>query len=218
MGDRPTNVFVPFSVEPLLTQVSLLHEKSSNWVYLIGRVKPGTATAPLEAKMSAGLRNWLGANVAMYQVAAFAKNLAHAHVKLVPGGAGIENMQENTRSGLHLLMGISVLVLLIACANMANLVLVRGMARSAETSLRMALGAQRGRILRQLLTESLVLSTLGGVAGLAVAYLGAKALLALAFPDAVDMRSGFRSRPGCSSASPRPGSPRTRSRPRLCAG
>jgi predicted permease len=187
MDPRPTNFFVPFSAEPLLTQVSLLHSKGANWVYLIGRVKPGTATAPLEAKISASLRNWLGANVEMYQQASFAKNLAHAHVKLTPGGAGIENMQEDTRSGLHLLMGISVLVLLIACANMANLVLVRGMARASETSLRMALGAQRARIIRQLLTESLVLSTLGGLAGLFVAYLGTRGLLALAFPDSPNL-------------------------------
>ncbi len=187
MTDTPPNFFVPFSVEPLIAQVSLLHGKGGNWIYLIGRVKPGTALGPLEQKISGNLRWWLGANVEMYQKASFAKNLANAHVKLTPGGGGIANMQQEYASGLHLLMGISVLVLLIACANIANLVLVRGMGRAAETSLRMALGAQRGRILRQLLTESLVLSTLGGVAGLAVACAGTRALLALAFPDSPDL-------------------------------
>jgi predicted permease len=83
-----------------------------------------------------------------------------------------------------MLITVSALVLLIACANIANLVLVRGMARKAETSIRMALGAQRTRLIRQMLTESIVLSCLGGLAGLLVAYAGTRILLAMAFPHA----------------------------------
>ena len=79
-------------------------------------------------------------------------------------------------------MWISGLVLLIACANIANLMLVRGMARRTEMSLRSALGAMRRRIIRQLLTESILLAGLGGLAGLAVAYAGTRVLLRLAFP------------------------------------
>src|SRR6202042_342341 len=100
---------------------------------------------------------------------------------------GINRMQSSYGSGLKLLMGISALVLLIACANIANLVLVRGMARRAETSIRMALGAQRRRLIRQMLTESVVLSCMGGLAGLAVAYAGTRLLLSLAFPDATNL-------------------------------
>ena len=80
-------------------------------------------------------------------------------------------------------------MLLIACANIANLLLVRGMGRSAEMSVRTALGAMRGRIIRQLLTESVVLAVLGGVAGLVVGYAGAQMLLTLAFPGAQNVRS-----------------------------
>jgi predicted permease len=91
-------------------------------------------------------------------------------------------MQEEYGAHLHLLMWIAGLVLLVACANIANLLLVRGMARKMEMSLRTALGARRGRIVQQLLTESLLLSGMGGIAGLGVAYAGTRMLLVLAFP------------------------------------
>jgi len=101
---------------------------------------------------------------------------------LTPGGAGIENMQQQFGKGLRLLITVSGLVLLIACANIANLVLVRGIARRAEISIRMALGAQRKTLIRQMLTESIVLSCLGGIAGVALAYGGTRLLLVMAFP------------------------------------
>jgi predicted permease len=110
--------------------------------------------------------------------------LAKVHVVLTPGGSGIQALQEAYASNLRLLMIISGLVLLIACANIANLLLARGMGRKAELSLRTALGARRGRIIRQLLTESVLLAGLSGIAGLAVAYAGTRMLLALAFSDA----------------------------------
>jgi predicted permease len=108
-------------------------------------------------------------------------------VVLTPGGGGIQNMQDDYKDHLKLLQWIAALVLLVACANIANLLLVRGMSRRAELSIRSALGAQRSRIVRQLLTESVLLSVLGGLLGLIVSYLGAHALLALAFPDQHNM-------------------------------
>jgi macrolide transport system ATP-binding/permease protein len=110
--------------------------------------------------------------------------LAKAHIVLTPGGAGIEDMKEQYGSNLNLLMWISGAVLLIACANIANLLLVRGMGRKAEMSVRTALGATRGRVIQQLLTESVLLAVLGGLAGLGIAYAGTRMLLMLAFPGA----------------------------------
>ncbi len=184
---EPTNFYVPFSLEPITSQSPLLHVKESNWVYVIGRMKDGTSQAVLQQKLSSNLRQWLGANLKTYQRADMQRHLAVTHTVLTPGGAGIARMQEEYGNGLHLLLAISALVLLIACANLANLVLVRSMGRAAETSLRMALGAQRTRILRQMLTESVTLAAIGGAVGVAVAYAGAKMLLALAFPDSPNL-------------------------------
>ena len=186
MDDTPPDFFLPMAIEPVLDTAALLHRPELNWVYVLGRVKPGTALGPLQAKMNGSLRQWL-ATQKTYQTEDGKKTLTRTHVILTPGGVGIARMQGEYRSGLQLLMGISALVLLIACANIANLVLVRGMARRAETSIRMALGAQRRRLIRQMLTESVVLACLGGLAGLVVAYAGTRMLLALAFPEAMGL-------------------------------
>jgi macrolide transport system ATP-binding/permease protein len=189
MTDTPPDFYIPMMLEPQLGPghpTSLLHRRGANWLYLLGRVKSETDVARLQGKMSALLRNYL-VTLPQYQKQDEVKNLAESHVVLTPGGAGIENMQQEFGKGLKLLITVSALVLLIACANIANLVLVRGIARRGETSVRMALGAQRSRLIRQMLTESILLSCLGGIAGLAVAYGGSRVLLSMAFPDAVGL-------------------------------
>ena len=105
-------------------------------------------------------------------------------VKVVPAGNGVGLMKANYGDNLRILLGVCSLVLLIACANIANLLLARGASRRAQTSIRLALGASRNRLIRQSLTESIVLSVLGGVAGLVVAYLGVKLMVALTFHGA----------------------------------
>ncbi len=150
---------------------------------MIGRVKPGIAVAPLQAKITGLVRQSFAATKS-FSDAAGKRALVRVHVVLSPGGAGIQDIQDNYAANLRLLMWISGLVLLIACANIANLLLVRGMNRREEMSIRAAFGAARTRIVRQLLTESLVLSIISGMAGLIVAYAGTRMLLAMAFPGA----------------------------------
>ncbi len=101
---------------------------------------------------------------------------------LRPGGAGITSMREQYEHWLQILMMVSGFVLLIVCANVANLMLVRGMERRRQTSLSMALGARASRLVRQALTESILLSLLGGAAGLAIAFAGTRLILHFAFP------------------------------------
>ena len=138
----------------------------------------------MQSKISNGLRQWL-LTQPNYVRNGGSTVIPRQHVVIVPGGAGIQNLQQETSKGLYLLMAISGLVLLVACANVANLLLARGMTRKTETSIRMALGAARGRLIRQMLTESVLLGCMGGVAGLAIAYAGTRMILALAFLKAV---------------------------------
>ncbi|HTB97075.1 MAG TPA: ABC transporter permease [Terracidiphilus sp.] len=189
-GDRlmstPPDYYLPIQSMPLLANVPYVHNPQQNWLYIIGRVKPGIALGPLQQKITTLLRNEL-VTAGRLSPQTDKEKLAKIHVVLTPGGAGIQLMQEQYGDQLHLLMGISGLVLLIACANIANLLLVRGIARSAEMSVRTALGAMRGRIIRQLLTESVLLAGLGGIAGLVVAYAGTRMILALAFPGSQNL-------------------------------
>jgi macrolide transport system ATP-binding/permease protein len=184
-GDRlistPPEYYLPIETMPSLANAPYVHDASQNWLYIIGRVKPGTAIGPLQQKISALLRNELVA-VGRLSPESDKEKLAKVHVVLTHGGAGIQSMQQQYGEHLHLLQWIASLVLLIACANNANLLLVRGIARGAEMSLRTALGAMRGRIIRQLLTESMLLAGVGGIAGLVMAYAGTRMLLALVFP------------------------------------
>jgi predicted permease len=189
-GDRidtnPPKYFLPMNAMDPVIGAPYFNDPDIQWAYIIGRVKPGTALAALQAKASALLKQQF-APLKTFTDQRAQKVLPRTHVVLTPAGGGIQNMQDGYKDHLKLLQWIAALVLLVACANIANLLLVRGMSRKAELSIRSALGARRSRIVRQLLTESVLLSGLGGLLGLAVSYLGAHALLALAFPGQHNM-------------------------------
>ena len=161
-------------------QNSLLHIVNDHWLYLIGRVKPGVQALPLQSKLTLELRQWLPTEadtLAPYQ----REQISKQFIKLGPGGAGITQLKDSYRTGLYLLTAASALVLLIACANLANLLLARGTARRQQTALQLALGATRTRLIRGLLTESILLSCIGGGAGLCLAYFGTRSILLIAF-------------------------------------
>ena len=189
-GDRidtnPPKYFLPMNSMDQVIGAPYFNDPDTQWAYIIGRVKPGTSLAALQAKASTLLKQQF-APLKTFTDQRASKVLPRTHVVLSPGGGGIQNMQDGYKDHLKLLQWIAAMVLLVACANIANLLLVRGMSRRAELSIRSALGAQRIRIVRQLLTESVLLSGLGGLLGLAVSYLGAHALLALAFPNQHNM-------------------------------
>ncbi len=187
ISDRPPDFWVPLATEPYLQESnSILRHENSHWLYPLGRVRPGTNVGALQAKLSVALRQWLVARPS-YSENGGAAEIPKQHVTIVPGGGGIQNLQQEAGKGLKMLMILSSVVLLIACANIANLLLARATTRRAETAVRTALGAGRRRLIRQILTESILLSCIGGLAGLAVAYAASHAILSLAFPDARNM-------------------------------
>ena len=187
ISDDPPAFWTPLVDEAVIEGASsILHHEDSHWLYPVGRLRPGVSVLALQAKVSAALRQWMSTRAA-YTDNGRTTEIPKQHVTIVPAGGGIQSMQQETGTGLLMLMILSSVVLLIACANIANLLLARSTARRTEISLRMALGAARGHLVRQIFTESVLLSCIGGLAGLAVAYAGAHVILSLAFPDAKNL-------------------------------
>ncbi len=177
----PPDFYLPLNTEPYVESEADLNKYGQHWLQLIGRVAPGARPAPIEAAMRVELKQWLRSHWGEMSSADRAK-FPEQTLFLMPGGAGIATMRERYERWLLILMAVTGFVLLIVCANVANLLLVRGMERRRQTALSMALGARILRIVRQDLTECMVLSLGGGVAGLAIAFVGTRLILHFAFP------------------------------------
>jgi len=184
---RPPEIWLPLSSETVIEGANAsVKQADTDWLYALGRLRPGAHRYTLQTKLSVVLRQWLLTRPSYTEHGGSAL-IPRQHVVLAPAGGGIQRLQQQTGNGLRLLMILSGVVLLIACANIANLLLARGATRRAETAVRMALGAARKRLIRQVLTESVLLSLMGGAAGLAVAYSLSRMILSLAFPEARNM-------------------------------
>jgi predicted permease len=177
LRDPPPDFFLPLHA----ADASDVNSPNQYWLDLIGRVRPGANPQSMEAEMRAQLKQWLRSHWS--EMSANDRTMfPQQTLYLRPGGAGISSMREQYERWLRILMVVSGFVLLIVCANVANLMLLRGMERRQQTSLSMALGAQPRRVVRQALTESLLLSLFGGAAGLAIAFAGTRLILYFAFP------------------------------------
>ena len=173
--------WVPLTTEPLIDGATArLKRPNGNFLDLIGRVRPGTNPKSLEAKLRVEFHNWLASHVPDMEPGE--KQLWEQQtLHLTPGDAGVTAMRSQYEDGLKLLLVASGCVLLVACGNLANLMLARGLKDRAQTSVRVALGASRGRLVRKSLVESVLLATIGGALGIAVAYGATKLILHLAF-------------------------------------
>src|SRR5206468_6579974 len=160
---------------------SVIDAPGVHWLYLIGRLRGSTPMAQAQARVSSVLQDWLRAQEGGDGSSERRARIARARVELNAGGSGITHARKTYWPALQLLLAISSTVLLIACANIANLLLARAAARERERTIRLAIGASRGRLIRQSLTESLTLALAGGTCGVLLAGWGVSVLLALVF-------------------------------------
>src|SRR6266853_1136774 len=180
----PPDIWVPLQQEAMMDgQGGLIHQSISAWLRMIGRLRPGASTDGMAPRLTGVLRQWMQ-NDSGYPsnwMPDVIRLLPKQVVGVVPAGAGVAVMKEEYGRSLQILLSVCGLVLLIACSNVANLLLARGVARRGQTAIRLAVGATPRQIVMQALTESILLAIGGGIFGLLVAMAAARLLLALAF-------------------------------------
>jgi macrolide transport system ATP-binding/permease protein len=179
----PPDLWLPLSSEPLLNgESAYLNHSDAYWLYGIGRLAAGAELGRAQARVTAEVQRWYAGEGEV--PAAQRADISKVKVLLTPAATGIGSMERSYGDGLRLMTIFSGLILLISCANVSNLLLARAVATSSQTALRVAIGASRSRLVRQFLTEGVVIALLGGVAGVGLAFSGTRLLLALAFHGA----------------------------------
>ena len=185
-GDPP-DLWIPVHQEALISgDGALIRQTAVAWLRVIGRLRPGASIAGVAPRLTGVLRQWIehDAGYPSNWMPDIIRTLPKQSINIVPAGAGVAEMKEQYGSSLNILLAVCGMVLLIGCANVANLLLARSVARRPQTAIRVAMGATRRQIVMQALTESVLLAVGGCIAGLAIAAAAARLLLYLAFQHA----------------------------------
>ncbi len=183
----PPDIWIPVQQEPLIDgEGELLHQSVPAWLRAMGRLRPGASINGMAPRLTGVLRQWMehDSEYPANWMQDVIRMLPRQVINVVPAGAGVAEMKEEYGRSLQILLSVCGLVLLIASANVANLLLARAVTRRGLTALRLALGATPRQIISQALTESVLLAMGGGIVGLLVAVAGARLLLTLAFHSA----------------------------------
>jgi predicted permease len=186
VGTRPM-VYVPITMRGEIQHFKAWEERRNYWIYLFARLKPGIGLPAAEVGVNAVYHPLITDVEAPLQKEMTAKTMERFKAKkvvLAPGSRGQSSIHREAKTPILLLFSVTGVVLLIACANIANLLLARGAGRATEMGVRLALGGTRRNLVTQLLTESLMLALLGGVASLVVAQWTLSVIGALLPPDA----------------------------------
>jgi predicted permease len=189
LGAKPV-VFVPITMRDIFqpgARTSTFENRRSYWAYVFGRLKPGVTIEQARTALDIPYKSILNDVEAPLQIGMSDQTMAKfraRQVTVVPGERGQSGIDRDARSPLILLLAVTALVLLIACANIANLLLARSAARAGEMAVRLSIGASRRHLITQLLAESCLLASFGGAGGLVVAKWTLDLITAMLPPEA----------------------------------
>lgn len=182
---RSPDFWLPLSFQPQIElRQSYLNDNQAYWLMPIGRLKIGIGIEQAQASVNLALRQFLTDQAGSRLTEQRQREIQNTYIQLVDGAGGISGLRTFYSKPLHMLMAIVAMVLLIACANVGSLLISRAASRKSEISLRMALGASRFRVVRQLLTESMLLAAIGGVCGVILAQWAVTVLVGFVAKDA----------------------------------
>ena len=173
-----TDLTLPLASEPaLVPQFTMLDCKGCYWLFVMGRLKPGLISSTAEAGVNVLWKNVRRATVPESMPDRYMAGYFADHIAFAPGSSGHSSLRSRFTKPLYVLLAMSAVILLIACSNVANLLMARALARQRELAVRLSIGAQRGRLIRQLLTESALLAAAGLLGSAAVYWLSVNGLL-----------------------------------------
>ena len=176
---EPPDIWVPITmIQEILLEPDMLEPRMLDFMHMVARRGPHSQLAADQAWLDRQIRDYVRAGEGASITPARQQEIEHINVRLVSAAHGVSRLRSRYGDSLKILMAIVAVVLLIACANLANFLLARAIARQREVATRLALGSSRGRIIRQSLLEALLLSLSGGVFGLALAFAATRALIA----------------------------------------